>query len=134
MTFTFLYWLVVVVGLVYYVKKRDKDTTEWLAQHLAQAEEAFRKIQVNSSSPHLVLNGETAEVMQDKPGATANGNLYLLEYVLHRVVRNGSGEYFWMHYDSAGEPKVVVKHMQHSIARAILKEKYIAPATPSIYP
>lgn len=121
-----LFGLIVCGIIIAVLVTRNKENQAWMAEHLALAEEAFGKIRIHSHHSHLILDGAKAKVIDDKPEVISNGR-HLLGYALNRIVKNASGEYFWLRFDSVNEPKVIVKHMEHAVAKALLKEKYIAP-------
>lgn len=129
MTFPFVFWLVAGGLSVAFALIRDKESQEWMAEYRALANEELSKICINSSNPLLAFDAMDAEVMEDKEEVIANGNQLFLAYALNRIVRSKQGEYFWMRFDSVNEPKVVVRHMRHSLAKAMLQDKYVEART-----
>lgn len=118
--------LIVCGAIIAILRIRYKEDEARLAAFQARAEAELRKVHINSSDLHLILDAATAEVMDDKPEGISNGK-YLIGYSVNRIVRNASGEYFWLRYDSVNDHKVVTKHMEHKLAKTLLQEKYIAP-------
>jgi hypothetical protein len=90
---------------------------------LEAARRQFRSVHFLSSTPSLELIGETAEVMKEEETGNTPKNRES-DYVLTVYARNEFGEYFMFR---SGSPNPFVKHMEHRIAKVLLKGAYVAP-------
>ena len=91
----------------------------------AKAYEQFMETKTEASAPHLYFNGAEASIIDEKvewsrfEGTT---HYFLTVYATNRV-----GEYF-VFRTNYGRP--ILKHINHELAKAILKSKYQPPNPP----
>jgi hypothetical protein len=85
---------------------------------VARAKLQFLDARIDSSDPRYAFNGQTAKVVRelrdDRIGEDTT-------YVLTVYARTPQGEYFVFRSD--GE-KVSVRHLEHSLAKVVLKADY----------
>ena len=91
--------------------------------------EFFRTIVIESpQDERLAFEGRTATVVEDDEmlGIDDQGQH---AYSVKRYARNPSGEYFWLILQVINETPTIVfaKHVEHNVARYVLKDKYVAP-------
>ncbi|MDP3577794.1 hypothetical protein [Methyloversatilis sp.] len=87
-------------------------------------EREFRAYSVASHDAKFAFVGLTAEVVkEDEEVSTVNYAIVAIKS--RRIARNESGEYFL--YVTDGTAKPFFKHIPHSNAKILLREKYTEP-------
>lgn len=122
------------IPLLRWIYNKDAEEVEKLRQG---ATAALESIYTRSTDVRFVFVASKAEIVEeDEVIRKSSDNGMLTTYELTRICRNSCGEYFWLHFTRdcqlGSEPKTVVKHMDHSVAKVALKKKYVAPTYPSL--
>lgn len=120
-------WLALAVGgvmaLSIHLQKRKQAEIRRL---LSAAELEFRRIRVESDHPRFRLSGRSAQVLKRLEHAAGQDASQVPEDIsIHYHVRNPHGEYFFIIIRSDEPP--FIKHMSHQAAKAVLKDRYLAP-------
>jgi hypothetical protein len=121
-----LVYLVVAYICFELVRQSIKEKA-YKSEHRVVAENAFRALSMTTLDPCFSFEGSTAQVMDDKE-RVEKMNGAIIAYVRTIIARNESGEYFWFHFRTDNSHPLF-KHIDHSSAKALLKEKYIASST-----
>lgn len=90
----------------------------------ATTELSYKRLKVDAASPEHTFDGRTAEVVQREDEVLYKDHVPSA-VVLHIHARNPHGEYFYVVARSYDTP--FVKHIPHASARAVLKDRYVAP-------
>ena len=101
--------------------RRYKET------HRPSALAAFNALSVASNNELFQFDGRSAQVMEEKEVIEQIKGTFLA-YTLTRISRNSSGEYFWFYFRTDSLPQL--KHIDQSLAKVLLKGKYLAPSSP----
>ena len=108
-------------------REQERVEAERLMRFRQAADEQFRHLVVPSADPRLHFNGmQVTEVMDEETLQYMNKNLVGIE--LTRYSRNAAGEYFMFVHNPEGKP--FFKHVEHRIAKVVLKERYVPPPAP----
>lgn len=108
-------------------REQERVEAERLMRFRQAADEQFRKLVVPSADPRLHFDGmQVTEVMDEESVRYVNDKLVGIE--LTRYSRNESGEYFMFVHNPEGKP--FFKHVEHRIAKVVLKERYVPPPGP----
>ena len=108
-------------------REQERLEAERLMRFRQAADEQFRHLVVPSADPRLHFNGmQVTEVMDEETLQYMNKNLVGIE--LTRYSRNAAGEYFMFVHNPEGKP--FFKHVEHRIAKVVLKERYEPPPAP----
>jgi hypothetical protein len=108
------------------LRGNTRYTEQLLANLRKKVNEDFYQISLDADIPKYSFSGKTAEIVSDHEALkVTNGIVFGL--TLTRFARNSYGEYFF--YMADGESMKLFKHVEHNSARAILKDKYVAPPT-----
>lgn len=105
-------------------REQERLEAERLMRFRQAADEQFRHLVVPSADPRLHFNGmQVTEVMDEETLRYMNKNLVGIE--LTRYSRNAAGEYFMFVHNPEGKP--FFKHVEHRIAKVVLRERYEPP-------
>jgi hypothetical protein len=105
-------------------RKQERVEAERLMRFRQAADEQFRTLVVSSSDPRLHFDGmQVTEVMDEETLRYVNDKLVGIE--LTRYSRNAAGEYFMFVHNPEGKP--FFKHVEHRIAKVVLRERYVSP-------
>lgn len=105
-------------------REQERLEAERLMRFRQAADEQFRHLVVPSADPRLHFNGmQVTEVMDEETLQYMNKNLVGIE--LTRYSRNAAGEYFMFVHNPEGKP--FFKHVEHRIAKVVLRERYEPP-------
>ncbi len=111
------------VGVLWW-REQVRVEAERLLQFRQAADEQFRQLVVPSSDPRLHFDGmQVTEVMDEETLRYVNDKLVGVE--LTRYSRNAAGENFMFVHNAEGKP--FFKHVEHRIAKVVLKERYVPP-------
>ncbi|MBL8428710.1 MAG: hypothetical protein JNJ95_02285 [Dechloromonas sp.] len=108
-------------GLLVYLFSKDRRYKE---TYRPSALEAFNALSLASDNPLFQFEGKAAQIVEEKEVIEQMKGVYLA-YTLTRIARNSSGEYFWFYFRADSAP--VLKHIEQSRAKVLLKRKYLAP-------
>jgi len=92
-----------------------------LAKLYREADELFNKTKFTTNDARFDFDGETSQVIHDSVETHGISHTY---YYLTRYALSENGEYFTF---MSNDGKPIVKHIDHTKAKAILKSKYIEP-------
>lgn len=98
---------------------------EEIAQLRAAAESFYRAHRVPSNDPRFGFDPDTATVIVDEETLGRMENCQGWIFRMERIVRNVYGEYFKIIYGVDG--LVRFTHIEHRIAKIVLKDRYQAP-------
>lgn len=108
-------------------REQERLEAERLMRFRQAADEQFRHLVVPSADPRLHFNGmQVTEVMDEETLRYMNNRVVGIE--LTRYSRNAAGEYFMFVHNPEGKP--FFKHVEHRIAKVVLKERYVPPPAP----
>ncbi len=110
-------------------RDQERVEAERLMRFRQAADEQFRKLAVPSADPHLHFDGmQVTEVMDEESVRYVNDKLVGIE--LTRYSRNAAGEYFMFVHNPEGNP--FFKHVEHRIAKVVLKARYVPSPAPNV--
>lgn len=119
-----LVWAILLGPLLWYRIQRDqrqkREWREWAA-------DIYSNARIESANPIYAFNPETSEVIHDEEEFLSTEGK-LIAYALTRISRNAAGEYFWFRIDTGATPPMMSKRMDYSIAKVLLKERFILPS------
>lgn len=105
-------------------REQGREDEQNLLRYRQAADAQFRTLVVPSDDPRMHFNGmQVEEVMDEESLRYVNERLAGIE--LTRYARNEAGEYFMFVHNPEGKP--FFKHVEHRIAKVVLKERYQAP-------
>jgi hypothetical protein len=110
--------LIVLVGAPFEVQKRRRMREMALAQ--------LRDSKLNSTIDQYVFNGATARLIKQEDSSFNERNG---PYVLTVYAMNEHGEYFMFR---SNKPNPYIKHMTQTMAKVVLKDKYIRPSSAQV--
>src|SRR5690606_5547414 len=103
--------------------KRNKakaDFRSWARQHYRD------HAKVVSENPRYAFDAKAGLIIKDEE-EFLNCEGKIVGYTLTRITKNQWGEYFWFRIDSGADPQMMSRHMDHGLAKVLLKNKFVLP-------
>jgi len=117
---SFVFLLIAAIFGIGYLQHR-REMKELHAKSMQQ----FMETKIEASDPNLYFNGAEASIIDENvEWSRFEGTTH---YFLTVYATNSAGEYF-IFRTNYGQP--ILKHINHEVARAILKSKYQPPNPP----
>lgn len=104
--------------------RRFMKVRRYKVKSRADAEIVFSGLSLKGTAPQFSFAGNAAEIICDDESVEEMKGV-LLAFTLTRIARNKHGEYFWFYFRTDASP--LIKHIDQSRAKALLKSKYLAP-------
>ncbi len=117
--------IVVTIGAVPLVRSARKRDALEVAKHREIATAQFTAYCVKSDDEKFQFDGQSAVVVSESESIQRDDAGIVASYSLTRFARNSAGEYFMFISNPVAKP--FFKHVEHRIARVVLKDRYVPP-------
>lgn len=109
---------------IWLIRKKNIYTNLLITKARNKINEQFMQLNLEANIKKYSFCGQSAEIVYDSDKIVEVDGI-VHGVTLTRYARNLEGEYFM--FMSDGESMNILKHMDHKIARIVLKEKYVPP-------